>query len=179
MLAMRVLVLSCSMNAVSRSLRLAQRAAASLEAAGASVQVVDLRDLALPMADGGAAHDHPDAQRLSEAIRGADAVVMAVPIYNYYANAAAKNLIELTGHAWSQKIVGFLCAAGGHGSYMSVMSLANSLMLDFRCLIVPRFVFATRAAFEDPDEIDEPVAQRVDGLCAEVVRLTRALQGSK
>jgi FMN reductase len=37
------------------------------------------------------------------------------------------------------KVVGFLCAAGGKSSYMSVMRLANSLMLDFRCLIIPHF----------------------------------------
>ena len=59
-----------------------------------------------------------------------------------------KNMIELTGSAWEDKIVGFLCAAGGHTSYMSVMSYANSLMLDFRCVIIPRFAFATSDAFD-------------------------------
>ena len=31
-------------------------------------------------------------------------------------NAAAKNLIELTGKAWEDKIVGFACAAGANSS---------------------------------------------------------------
>ena len=76
-----------------------------------------------------------------------DGIVVATPIYNYDASAAAKNLVELTGRAWQNKVVGFLCAAGGDGSYMSIMALANSLMLDFRCVIVPRFVYATGGAF--------------------------------
>ena len=64
-------------------------------------------------------------------------------------------MIELTGSAWEDKIVGFLCAAGGMGSYMSVMAYANSLMLDFRCVIIPRFVFATGEGFDGDNIIDQ------------------------
>ena len=68
-----------------------------------------------------------------------DAIVVAVPIYVYDTNAAIKNFVDLSGRAWTDKPVGFLCAAGGPSSYMAILGLANSLMLDFRCLIVPRF----------------------------------------
>ena len=44
---------------------------------------------------------------------------------------ALANLVELTGRLWENKVVGFLCSAGGPGSYMSIMGLANSLMLDY------------------------------------------------
>ena len=70
-------------------------------------------------------------------------MIVAAPVYNYDVSASAKNMIELTGNAWEDKMVGFLCAAGGMSSYMSVMAYANSLMLDFRCVIIPRFVYAT------------------------------------
>jgi FMN reductase len=91
-------------------------------------------------------------------------------------NAAAKNVVELVGSALENKIVGFLCAAGGHGSYMSVMSLANSLMLDFRCLIVPRFVYATGKDFTG-DEITSPkVSERINQLCEATMRLATALK---
>ena len=43
-------------------------------------------------------------------------------------------MIELTGSAIS-KIISFACAAGGMGSYMSVIS--DHLILDFRCVILP------------------------------------------
>ena len=85
-------------------------------------------------------------------------------IYNFDASSALKNLIELTGESWDDKIVGFLCAAGGSLSYMSVMSLANSLMLDFRCLIIPRFVFATGSDFEDLQLSSAELRERIQRL---------------
>jgi NAD(P)H-dependent FMN reductase len=145
---MNVIVFSCSLNPQSRSRVLAERAVAALAEDGHAATLMDLRRYPLPLCDGCDTGHDANAQRLAGMIRDADAVLLAVPVYNYDANAAAKNLIELTGRAWTDKVVGFLCAAGGRGSYMSVMSLANSLMLDFRCLIVPRFVYAIDRDFD-------------------------------
>jgi FMN reductase len=99
-----------------------------------------------------------------------------VPVYNYDVAAAAKNMIELTGSAWENKIVGFLCAAGGTTSYMSVMAYANSLMLDFRCVIIPRFAFATSNAFKSERISDKKITQRIKDVANELVRITKALR---
>ena len=104
----------------------------------------------------------PVQKKLSAAIEGADGILIAAPVYNYDVAAATKNMIELTGSAWEDKIVGFLCAAGGHASYMSVMAYANSLMLDFRCVIIPRFAFATSDAFDGERINDKKVAERIE-----------------
>ena len=97
-------------------------------------------------------------------------------------NAAAKNFVELTGKSWvgerGEKVVGFLCAAGGKGSYMSVMSLANSLMLDFRCLIVPRFVYATSGDFAGDAIETDIVQERVAELCDTAIRLGATMSGT-
>jgi len=173
---MRILILSCSLNPDSRSARLAVHASRAISAVDRAIDVltVDLRDLDLPMCDGASAYEHPAVGALAKQIKSADAVLLAVPIYNYDVNAAAKNAIELTGPAWTDKTIGLLCAAGGHGSYMSAMSLANSMMLDFRCLVVPRFVYAAGdTAGEDP--IDPAIATRIDELAGDMVRLARAL----
>jgi len=103
--------------------------------------------------------------------------MIATPVYNYDVSAAAKNMLELTGSAWEDKIVAFLCAAGGMSSYMSVMSFANSLMLDFRCLIIPRFVYATGDSFNDDKLIDTKVAKRIGQVAAELVRVTNGVRG--
>jgi len=172
---MNILILSCSLNPSSRSRILANEAAEVLRNMSVEVRVIDLRDHPLPMCDG--EDCDPNLLRpLKDAIASADAILMAAPIYNYDVNAAAKNVVELTGSAWLEKIVGFLCAAGGHGSYMSVMSLANSLMLDFRCLIVPRFVYATDEAFAGENISSQKVRDRVQQLCIEMVRLGKALK---
>lgn len=174
---MQVLILSCSLNSQSRSRLLAEAARMRLVTMGANVRVLDLRDLDLPMCDGEAAYAAPSVAELRQAVADADAIVVAAPIYNYDVNAAAKNAIELTGKAWQDKLVGFLCAAGGQGSYMSVMGLANSLMLDFRCLIIPRFVYAPKTAFtSDGSAItSREISDRVQQLCDETRRLASAL----
>ena len=55
------------------------------------------------------------------------------------------------------------------------MSLANSLMLDFRCIIIPRFVYASGGVFNDGAIIDDGVKQRIDELAAEMIRFTTSL----
>jgi FMN reductase len=132
---------------------------------------VDLREYPLPMCDGGAAYNHPHVEKLSGRIAAARVILLAVPIYNYDANAAVKNLIELTGSAWEDKIVGFACAAGGQSSYMSIIGLANSLMLDFRCVILPRFVYTTSADFEGPRITSAEVQRRLKELAESARRL--------
>ncbi len=175
---MKTLIICCSLNPQSRSSILAQHALAHLKSAGADAERIDLADLDLPLCDGAAVCDNKRVQRLEATITRARAVLLAAPVYNYSVNAAAKNLIELTGRAWDEKIVGFLCAAGGHGSYMSVMGLANSLMLDFRCLIIPRFIYAAGDAFDDGGLADENIKGRIKDLCHETLRLAAALNAA-
>ncbi len=172
---MRMLILSCSLSDRSRSRVLAQRAREVLEA-DATVNFMDLRDYPLPLCNG-KTPDDPNLEALKTAITEADAILLATPIYNYDVSAAAKNMVEQTSRAWTEKTVAFVCAAGGGGSYMSVMPFANSLMLDFRCLVVPRFVYTTGAAFDETLQLtDERIRERCDELCTEMLRLTRALK---
>ena len=138
---------------------------------GITAQLIDLRELPLPFCDGESAYGHQSVATLSRAIAAARVIIIATPIYNFDASAALKNLIELTGDSWEDKIVGFLCAAGGAMSYMSIMSFANSLMLDFRCLIIPRIVYATSEDFMDGDLSSALVRERVRELAVASTRV--------
>jgi len=168
---MKVLVVSSSLHPDSKSRRLARRAMSRLEAAPVEARFIDLVEHPLPPCDGGAAYGDATAVALKEAVQEADAALLAFPVYNYDAGSACKNLIELTGDAWTGMTVGLMCAAGGKGSYMAPMQVANSLMLDFRCLIVPRFVYATGEDFEGDGSPAEEIARRVDELADELVRI--------
>jgi NAD(P)H-dependent FMN reductase len=162
------LVISTSLRPGSLSRQMALALADEL---GPDAEYLDLRDYPLPLCDGEAAYSDPNVDKLSGKISAARVILVATPIYNYDANAAAKNLLELTGSAWEDKIVGFVCAAGGRSSYMSIMGLANSLMLDFRCLIIPRFVYATGDDFS-AGELSADAKRRVKQL-AETARRVR------
>ncbi len=173
----KYLVISSSGNPSSNSRKMGRIAFQHLQEKKADCSWIDLSELNLPLCDADACYVHPAAQKLSAAVKAADGIIVSAPVYNYDVSASAKNMIELTGSAWQDKIVGFLCAAGGMSSYMSVMAYANSLMLDFRCVVIPRFVFATGDAFDEEKVTDEKIAQRIAQVAAELVRFTSALRG--
>jgi FMN reductase len=58
---------------------------------------------------------------------------------------------------------------------MSLMPFANSLMLDFRCLILPRFVYATGNAFNADGVQDAEVLCRIDQLAQRLVDVALAV----
>ena len=169
------LIISSSLNKASRSKILAELAGMRLKNHG-HFKFLDLREVELPLCDGDEAYAHPNVEAVRSLVHNASGIIVAIPVYNYAAGAAIKNLVELTGRAWTDKVVGFLCAAGGKSSYMSVMGLANSLMLDFRCLIIPRFVYADSGSFDERKLSDDKVFERIDMMVDELVRVSRALQ---
>lgn len=157
-------IVSSSLRPGSHSRIMAHGMLRAYEAAGVFPQLIDLRDFPLPLCDGGDAYAHPHVEKVQASLAAARVIIVATPVYNFDANAAVKNLIELTGGAWEEKIVGFLCAAGGTSSYMSILGLANSLMLDFRCLILPRFVYAVKHDFADGKIVSDSINERIERL---------------
>lgn len=171
------LVISTSGNPESNSRLMGHVAFAHLQKAKVDCDWIDISQLDLPLCDADKCYANAAAQKLKKTIEAADGVIVAAPVYNYDVSAAAKNMIELTGKAWEDKVIGFLCAAGGASSYMSVMAYANSLMLDFRCVVIPRFVFATGDAFDGDKLTDRKIGERIEQVADELVRFTTALRG--
>ena len=139
------------------------------------VELFDLHNNPLPMCDGDECYDLPEVLDFREKIKNAEGIIMATPVYNFNTSSGAKNIIELGGSMLYDKTFGFLCAAGGRNSYMSVMSLANSLMLDFRCYIIPKFVFATKNDFEEGKIVNPEIKKRIEELGSELIRVSSAL----
>lgn len=148
---LKITILSCSLDPQSRSRDLGREAERFLQTQECIPQFIDLRDFRLPDFDNSACYLDPVYIPLHEAVRDADGIVLAVPIYNWSIGSAAKNLIELTGatgagsrkSAWFDQIVTFFCAGGLPHSYMAYGATAMSLMLDFKCIINPYAVYAT------------------------------------
>ena len=169
------LIISASLRTASLSRTMASTLHGAYGRQGAAAVLVDLREFVLPLCDGEGAYSHPHVATLSAMIKAARVIVIATPIYNYDGNAAAKNLLELTGRSWENKTVGFLCAAGGAASYMSIMSLANSLMLDFRCLIIPRFVYAQGGDFTADKNPSAELGSRIEQLAAASMKIRNSV----
>jgi NAD(P)H-dependent FMN reductase len=172
---MKILVISASLNSGSKSRILAVKATICLEAMGIENEILDMESYQLPMTGTDDYWKNADVLLVKKIINSAQGILLSAPIYTYDLSAAAKNLIELTGEGWNGKVVGFLCAAGGAKSYMSVMPFMNSLMLDHRCLIIPRFVYAESGDWDGMTLKNKEIDLRIEELVAEVSRVTGAL----
>ncbi len=172
---MSCIVISTSLNPQSKSSLLA-RETHKILSSRQETDWLDLRDVELPHCDGDKSYAHPNVSLVTKRIEKASCIFMAVAIYNYDCGSSAKNLVELTGSAWEDKTVAFLCAAGGKSSYMSIMSLANSLMLDFRSVIVPRFVYTDGSSFHNGKLSDPDIIGRIEQLVNSALRLETAME---
>ncbi len=135
----------------------------------------DLQENPLPMCDGDECYDLPEVIDFRNRIDKANGIIMAIPIYNFNVSSGAKNIVELGGKKLYDKNFGFLCAAGGKNSYMSVMGLANSLMIDYRCYIIPKFVYALKKDFDEINVTNTDIKERIKELGNEMIRITKAL----
>ena len=168
---MSYLVISTSLREGSRSKIMAKVLAESVK----DSEFFDLQNNLLPMCDGDKCYDLPEVIDFRKKVKNAKGIIMAIPIYNFNVSSGAKNVIELGGKMLYDKVFGFICAAGGKSSYMSVMSFANSLMIDYRCFIIPKFVYALKNDF-DGDKITSPdIKERIDELGKDLVRISDAL----
>ncbi|WP_123681449.1 NADPH-dependent FMN reductase [Curtobacterium sp. PhB115] len=150
MVSLTLPVISCSLDPASASRRLADRSAELLVGSGHRSEVIDLADVGLPPFDNDQVYGSAAFEALHGTISGADGVVLAFPIYNWAPSSTVKSLVEATGAtgygrraAWFDKVVTFVCAAGLPHSYMATGTLAQSLMLDFKCVVNPYSAFVS------------------------------------
>lgn len=155
---------------------LAATVATLLVEADHRVDLIELSELALPACDGHLCYQHRATISLTESLASIDAIVLVSPIYNYDLNAAAKNLIELTGSSWEGKAVGLVCSAGALRSYLAPLAFMNSLSIDYRCLVSPRYVYVTRADFDGGIELpaEGDIMKRLRFLATELPVLAEA-----
>ena len=88
---MKISVISCSLNPQSQSYVLARTALSYLREAGAETDLHDLRNHDLEFC--GIPSARESISEFKIAIEQSVAILLAVPIYNFDVNAAAKNLI--------------------------------------------------------------------------------------
>lgn len=171
------LVVSTALRPNSKTVALARAMAERLAQAGAQVDLLDLAHTPLPPCDGASCYADPSVRAATARVAQADGVVICSPIYNYHFNSAAKAFVELTNEGWRGKIVGLIANAGGERSFMAALPFLNLLWLDHRCLVAPRFVYATSSAFGEDGAMlpTGDCAERLTVLAAEMNHLMTRL----
>ena len=167
---MTILILSTSLNTPSKTELLGNTLQ---ELMPNNSKHIPLHTLDLPQCDGSSCYQNEAVINLNKTIENATGFIICSPVYNYNLNAAAKNLIELTGNGWKNKVVGFALTAGGHNSYMAPLSFANCLMLDYRCLIIPRFVYTSTEDYTDHKLTNPDSHTRLSKLSQEIQALSK------
>lgn len=169
---MSCIVFSSTSNKNSKVDVLANEINSCLEQLDIRSTYINIGQLDLPICDGYTCYKDKKVIELQKVTHQASGFIFCSPVYNYDVNAVCKNLIELCGQSLTDKPVGLALVAGGEKSYMSPLGFINSLMLDFRCLIIPRFIYATNADFTKDNILSsEEIKKRISMLASSYKKL--------
>jgi len=177
---MKIVGLGGSLATVSRSRAALMTALEGAEEAGAETELLDLRELDLPMYDPDADALTPAATRLIETTHAADGLVWSSPLYQGSISGALKNALDwlhLLGDRdppyLKDKVIGLISAAGGTQGLQAINTMEFSVRA-LRAWAVPYVVPVASAArvFDLEGRIhDEAIEEQLKMLGREVVRI--------
>lgn len=151
-----------------------------VQALGADVEILDLRQMKLPFCDGGDEYpDYPDVERLRDAVKKADGLILATPEYHGGISGVLKNALDLMSFEHlSGKVTGLISVLGGQSNSNAL----NDMRLIVRWVhgwVIPEQVAIAQAwnAFDEEGKLlDEKLSQRFDQLAQSLVDNTQKLQ---
>lgn len=174
----KIVGISGSLRPGSHSQQALQLVASRLEALGASVEILDLRTLNLPFCDG--SPDYPDVERLRNAVKQANGLVLATPEYHGSLSGVLKNVLDLMSFdQLSDKVAGLISVLGGQSNSNSLNDL-RVILRWVHAWVIPEQVAigqAWQAFGKDGKLLDEKLSQRFDQFAESLLENTRRLQG--
>jgi FMN reductase len=178
--SLKIVGLGGSMAAISRSRAALATALEGAEAAGAETELLDLRELDLPMYNPDAHEPTAAAARVIEGLYAADGLLWSSPLYQGSISGALKNALDwlhLLGDRdppyLQDKVVGLISAAGGAHGLQAINTMEFSVRA-LRAWAVPYVVPVASAArvFDETGRIhDQAIEQQLKTLGSEVVRV--------
>ena len=171
----------------STGLRALERALAAAEEAGATTELLDLRELGLPMYEPGKPLEEfgESAERLVEVMRGADAMLWSTAAYHGTLAGLTKNALDFAQFLarderpyLQDKVVGLIATASGGMGAVNAINAMVSIIHALRGVAAPLSVPVTQSwkTFDEEGNIrDEGVARRLESLGRIVVELAAKL----
>ncbi|NNJ09851.1 NAD(P)H-dependent oxidoreductase [Chloroflexales bacterium ZM16-3] len=184
---MKLLGISGSLRAASNNTGLL-RAAIELAPAGVEILIHDIGDIPLYNGDenGGEGKQPVGVLRLKEAIADSDAVLLAVPEYNYSLSGVMKNMIDWVSvpppsTPLNDKPVA-LMGAGGMSGTMRAQFHLRQILVHSNALVLNKPELYVSRAWEKFDKqgnlTDEATRDLVRGLVEGLARWTNRLRGA-
>jgi FMN reductase len=158
-----------------------QIAAQKVAALGATIEILDLRQMQLPFCDGGDDYpNYPDVKRLQDSVASADGLILVSPEYHGSISGVLKNTLDLMSFdQLSGKVAGFMSILGGQSNSNAL----NDLRIILRWVhawSIPEQIAIGQAwqAFTPEGKIsDEKLDKRFDLFAQSLVENTRKLRG--
>ncbi|MDX2214531.1 MAG: NADPH-dependent FMN reductase [Oculatellaceae cyanobacterium bins.114] len=159
-----------------------QAAAQRVEALGATVEVLDLRSLNLPFCHGGDSYpDYPDVEKLRQAFRQADGIILSTPEYHGSVSGVLKNALDLMSFSeFSDKVTGLISVLGGQSNSNALNDL-RVIMRWVHAWTIPEQVAIGQAwkAFNDEGQLtDAALIKRLDEFAQSLVENTYKLRST-
>ncbi len=178
----KIVGINGSLRDSSYTFRALEAATSRVEALGAEVEILDLRKMNLPFCDGGDDYpDYPDVEKLRNAVKAADGLILATPEYHGSVSGVMKNALDLMSFDHlSNKVTGLISVLGGQSNSNAL----NDLRIIIRWVhgwVIPEQVAVGQAwkAFDKEGKLlDEKLSQRFDRFAESLVENTRKLRAS-
>ena len=171
----------------SKGLRALEEALRAAEVAGATTELLDLRELDLPMYEPGKPLEEYGAsvEKLVEAMRGADALVWSTAAYHGTLAGVTKNALDFTQFTardekpyLQDKVVGLVATAGGGMAAVNTINAMVNVVRALRGVAAPLSVpiqQSWKASDEEGNVRDEGVTKWLGGLGRLVVEMATKL----
>ena len=171
----------------STSLRALEEALRAAEEAGATTELLDLRELALPMYEPGKSLEEygENVERLLEAMRGADAMLWSTAAYHGTLAGVTKNALDFAQFMGrdekpylQDKVVGLIATAGGGMAAVNAINAMVNVVHALRGVAAPLSVPVTQSwkVFDKEGNLrDDGAARRLEALGELVVEMAMKL----
>lgn len=156
-------------------------AAQRVEALGAQVEILNLRTMQLPFCNGEDEYPgYPDVERLRNAVKQADGLILATPEYHGSVSGVLKNALDLMDfEQLDGKVTGLLSVLGGQSNSNALNDL-RVIMRWIHAWVIPEQIAigqAWKAFGPDGKILDEKLSQRFDQFAQSLIENTRKLRG--
>ncbi len=150
---------------------------------GVDAKIVSLKGKLPSGFDDSKIYESPGYLELHELTGAADGLIFASPVYNWGLCAELKKFVECIGStpedgsrkgAFFDKVVTFVVSAGLPHSYMAYASMANSMMMDFKCVINPYTSYIHNRHW-DGDALSDEARQRLEKSMMVMAEMTSLL----
>jgi NAD(P)H-dependent FMN reductase len=176
----KIVGIAGSLRPDSYSVQALKLAISRVEALGAGVEIIDLRQMNLPFCNGGDDYpDYPDVEKLRNAVKEADGLILVTPEYHGSVSGVLKNALDLMSFEHlSDKVVGGISILGGQSNNNALNDL-RTILRWVHAFVIPDQIAIGQAwkAFDNEGKLlDEKLSQRLDRFAQNLVDITSKLR---